>query len=74
MPVHHQVTHLIAVGLTGGRAVETRGQDAFIQHQHATNESPVTGAALGYSIGDLHEIGVPFWAHGETSKQDFERW
>ena len=46
MPIHKQVPGLVTVGLSRRRAIESCGQDALIEHQHATDECPVTGAAL----------------------------
>ena len=61
--IHHKVTDLVAVRLPGGGAVEARGEDAFFEHKHTAYKGAVTGTALGYGISDLHEIGVPIWAH-----------
>ncbi len=66
MTIHHEMPDLVAMLLPGGGAVEARGQDAFFQHQHTAHEGAVTGAALGYGIGDLHEIRIPIRAHGSS--------
>jgi len=65
MPVHHQMADLIAVLLSFGRAVKTARKNAFVGDQHAPDKRAVTGAALGYSVGDLHEVRIPVWAHWE---------
>ena len=61
--LHHQMIDLIAVWLPGGGTIETGGQDTFFEHQHTPHQSPVAGAALGYRIGDLHEVGIPVRSH-----------
>ena len=61
--LHHEVTDLVAMGLTGRGAVEACGENTFFQYKHTANKGAVTGASFRYGIGDLHEIGVPIWAH-----------
>ena len=38
MSIHHEVTDFIAVVLTGGRAVESAGEDSFFEHEHTADE------------------------------------
>lgn len=61
--IHHEVTDLVTVILSGGGAVESAGEDAFFQHQHTTDKGAVTRAPFRYGVGDLHKIRVPVWAH-----------
>jgi len=61
------MTDLIAMGLSGGRAVESRSEDAFVAHEHAANEGAVTGASFGDRIRDLQKIRIPFGAQEELS-------
>jgi hypothetical protein len=65
--IDHKVTNFLAVGQAGGRAVEAGGQNALFAHQHGADEGAVAGASGGYVVSDLHEVGVPIWAHGCSS-------
>jgi hypothetical protein len=40
------MSHLIAMGLTGRRAIEACGEDALFQHEHTAHKSAVAGAAF----------------------------
>jgi hypothetical protein len=71
--VHHQVTGFITMGLAGGRTIESRGQDAFLKHQHTANKSPVAGAPFRNGIGDLQKIGIPVRAHFISSLYELAR-
>ena len=46
MPVHHEVTDLVAVTLSLGRAVEACGEDALVGDKHTADEGAVTGASF----------------------------
>lgn len=46
MPVHHEVTDLVAVTLSLGRAVEACSEDALVGHKHTADEGAVTGASF----------------------------
>lgn len=63
MPIYHEVSDFVTVILPRWGAVEACGEDAFIQHEHAANEGAVAGAAFGYGVGDLQEVGIPVGAH-----------
>jgi len=63
MTVNHEVPDLVAMSLACGGSVEACGEDAFFQHEHAANESAVTGTAFGYGVSDLQEVGIPVGAH-----------
>ena len=60
---HYEMTYLVAMFLPRWRAIESAGQDAFVNDENTAHESPVTRTAFGYGIGNLHKIGVPVWAH-----------
>ncbi len=63
MTFDHEVADLVAMILACGGAVEACGEDAFFENEDTANEGAVTGAAFGYGIGDLQEVGIPVWAH-----------
>jgi hypothetical protein len=46
MSINKQVTHLIAVWLTGRRTIEPGREDSFVKHKHGSNESAIAGAAF----------------------------
>jgi hypothetical protein len=46
VPIYHQVTHFVTVGLPYRRAVKSGGQDALVAHQDTTDEGAVTGGTL----------------------------
>lgn len=53
MSVHDEMTDFIAMLLPGRRAVETRRENAFFQHEHTADKSAVTGASFGNRVGDF---------------------
>lgn len=53
MPIHDEMTDFIAMLLPGRRAVETRGENAFFQHEHTADKGAVAGASFGNSVGDF---------------------
>jgi outer membrane lipoprotein SlyB len=56
VPIHQQMPNFITVRLPRWGTVESGGQDALIQHQHAADIGALAGAALGNSVSDFHEI------------------
>jgi hypothetical protein len=44
--IHHQVSNLIAVILSGRGAVKAGGQDAFVHDQNTADEGAIAGASL----------------------------
>jgi hypothetical protein len=44
--IHHKVTDLVTVILSGGGAIESAGENAFVQHQYAANKGAVTSASF----------------------------
>src|ERR1043165_5326303 len=63
VPIHEQVTHLIAVGLPTWRAVKAGRENPFIKDQDTANRRAITCASLRNGISNFHEVRVPVWAH-----------